>query len=239
MQFVNPTLGPADIKEILRNTSRVFPAVSPLCTTALCGDGIVDAQAAVQAAASFGTATPRISAGNATTAGLRSDGTWWSWGNNGAGQFGVSSPPATSANPFQAPTLAGIVLGTSGQTYALGIRADAVLFSWGDNTFGQLGRSTGTPTVPGTVAGLTSVTQTSGGKFHTLAQKSEAFGCHLRCEGDDPGRVGAWPVQTCDKPQLNRRIRNQKVDRDCSGRFLVCRPCLFRRRAASEALSSL
>ncbi|GAB4281467.1 MAG: hypothetical protein Kow0092_36770 [Deferrisomatales bacterium] len=49
---VNPELGPAEVLGLLQETARPFPDSS--CTTATCGAGIVDAGAAVSAAAAHG-----------------------------------------------------------------------------------------------------------------------------------------------------------------------------------------
>lgn len=52
MLSVKPTLTPAQTESILKSSARVFPAGST-CNTSICGDGIVNAAAAVTSAVSF------------------------------------------------------------------------------------------------------------------------------------------------------------------------------------------
>ena len=82
MLAVAPSLTPGQIVEILQSTAKPFPAGST-CTTSTCGAGILDAGAAVRAAASFGGG-----------AGPNYQGLWWAapaesesgWGLNLAHQ---------------------------------------------------------------------------------------------------------------------------------------------------------
>jgi serine protease len=57
MFSINPSLTPAQVLQILQNTARPFPSGST-CTTSLCGSGMLDAGAAVNAVANPATATP-------------------------------------------------------------------------------------------------------------------------------------------------------------------------------------
>jgi len=74
-----------------------------------------------------------------TTAGLKSDGTLWTWGSNNYGQLGDNTGVAKSS-PV---TTAGggtnwIALANDGTTCAA-IKSDGTLWTWGSNQVGQLG----------------------------------------------------------------------------------------------------
>jgi serine protease len=81
MLSVAPSLTPSDVVSILKTTAKPFPAGSN-CTTDICGAGILDAGAAVRAAASMAAASPNY------------QGLWWAspagsesgWGINLAHQ---------------------------------------------------------------------------------------------------------------------------------------------------------
>ena len=117
MLSVNPSLSPQFVKEILQNTSRPFPINTPAlgsqadCTTALCGNGIVDARVSVQAVSQWGITAPRVAAGGGASAALRSDGTVWTWGRSGLGFLGTGVGVGDYGGvgvPMQAAPLAGV-----------------------------------------------------------------------------------------------------------------------------------
>ena len=72
---------------------------------------------------------------------LRADGTVWAWGNNVAGQLGVSTI-TYSAVPIQVPGVSEIVAISAGGSHALALRRDGAVVTWGLNSNGQLGDNT-------------------------------------------------------------------------------------------------
>lgn len=80
-----------------------------------------------------------ISAGSVHSAALLNDGTLWTWGANGTGQLGRDSASTSSGSP-------GVVIPdatwrsvSAGSYHTAAIRDDRTLWTWGQNTHGQLG----------------------------------------------------------------------------------------------------
>ena len=69
---------------------------------------------------------------------IRSDGTLWGWGQNGAGDLGLNNTTSYSS-PVQVGTLNDWAQVVSAVVHSHGIRTDGTLWSWGRNTEGQLG----------------------------------------------------------------------------------------------------
>jgi alpha-tubulin suppressor-like RCC1 family protein len=86
------------------------------------------------------TTWTQISAGTGFILAINTNGTLWSWGNNNAGQLGVSS----TTNSIS-PRLVSGPAGTSwaaiaaGSSHSLGITTTGRLYGWGYNLFGQVG----------------------------------------------------------------------------------------------------
>lgn len=96
-----------------------------------------------QQTVAFGTNWKQISCGSTHTAAVKTDGTLWLWGSNLYGQLGDNSTTKRSS-PVQT-----IALGTNwqqvscgGSSHTAAIKADGTLWSWGNNTDGQLGDNT-------------------------------------------------------------------------------------------------
>ena len=130
-----------------------------------------------------GTNWKQVSAGDAHTAAIKTDGTLWSWGNGGSGRLGnaVTTNVSTPITTFSGGTNWKQV--SSGGSYTVALRDDGInkeLFVWGNGSFGQLGDNerllndtspTSTPIT--TFAGGTNWKQVDAGNIHTSAIKTD------------------------------------------------------------------
>ena len=122
-----------------------------------------------------GTNWKQVSAGGYYVAAIKTDGTLWSWGNNGTvGRLGdgtttaKSSPVQTVSGGFNWKQVS-CAPGLGAQTLA--IKTDGTLWLWGANASGQLGTNDTTPqsSPVQTVAGGSNWMNISSGKDHILA----------------------------------------------------------------------
>jgi len=130
---------------------------------------------------SGGTNWKQVSAGGSHTAAIKTDGTLWTWGDNLYGQLGDNTR-TSKKSPIQT-----ITFGTNWKQVATGylnissIKTDGTLWSWGDNSKGQLGDNT--------ITGKSSPVQTvSGGNNWKQVSSSILSGYHITAiqeMGDD------------------------------------------------------
>jgi alpha-tubulin suppressor-like RCC1 family protein len=116
-----------------------------------------------------------VTGGDYHTAAIKTDGTLWLWGRNSYGQLGdntrvgKSSPVQTVSAGTNWKSVAGGFLHTTS------IKIDGTLWTWGNNTHGQLGDNTtahrSSPIQ--TVAGGTNWKSVAGGSYHTVAIKTD------------------------------------------------------------------
>ena len=123
---------------------------------------------------SGGTNWKSVASGYYHTAAIKTDGTLWTWGSNGYGQLGDNTTTSRSS-PVQtvsSGTNWKQVSASNGHTAA--IKTDGTLWSWGYNTYGQLGDNTNTnkSSPVQTVSGGTNWKSVAGGGVHTLAIRS-------------------------------------------------------------------
>jgi alpha-tubulin suppressor-like RCC1 family protein len=114
-----------------------------------------------------------VSAGEDHTVAIKTDGTLWAWGENGAGQLG----DGTNINrntPMQIGTDNNWQSISAGWHHTIAIKTDGTLWAWGANWYGQLGDGTdigkNTPTQIGTAANWLKI---SAGYAHTVAIKTD------------------------------------------------------------------
>jgi alpha-tubulin suppressor-like RCC1 family protein len=100
---------------------------------------------------------PAVASGLYFSLALKSDGTVWAWGDNSIGQLGIGS--AGSGTPVTTPVqvidptdpsghLTGAVAIRAGWNYGLALKGDGRVLTWGDNTYGELGRGPSCPIPP-------------------------------------------------------------------------------------------
>ena len=122
-----------------------------------------------------GTNWKSIAGGGYHTVALKTDGTLWSWGYNGDGELGVNNI-TTRSTPVT--TLLG---GTNwksiscGQYHTVALKTDGSLWSWGANSYGQLGvnDTTNRLTPVTTLLGGTNWKSIACGFSHTVALKTD------------------------------------------------------------------
>ena len=115
-----------------------------------------------------------ISAGYSHSMAIRSDSTLWTWGDNSVGQLGdVLGTYQPKSSPVQVGTASYLQI-AAGNNFSLAIASNYALYSWGDNTYGQLGNNN----IISTTYSWTAVASSSG---HTLAIRTD-------------GKLFAWGV---------------------------------------------
>ncbi len=137
-----------------------------------------------------------VAAGKHHVAALRSDGTVWTFGSNMSGELGW--PTSTNSlqpnpTPRMVENLSNIVAVTAGTHYTAALRSDGTVWTFGSNTFGQLGPNTNVGTsrpswYPVQVPELTGITSISAGGAHTLALRAD--GTVLGFGGNLTGQLG-------------------------------------------------
>ncbi|BAS26954.1 RCC1 repeat-containing protein [Limnochorda pilosa] len=167
----------------------------------------------------FLTNAAELAGGTSHSLALKSDGTVWAWGSNGAGQLGDGTT-TTSGVPVQVKGPGGTGLFTSvaavasGSFHNLALRNDGSVWAWGSNVYGQLGDgSTANRSTPVQVSGLTDPVAIAGGTRHSLALKSD--GTLWAWGSNDSGQLGDGTL--IDRPvpsQVNfRPSANAGADR--------------------------
>ncbi|MBI0071407.1 InlB B-repeat-containing protein [Bifidobacterium apousia] len=108
-----------------------------------------------------------VSAGDAYSMALASDGTVYTWGSNGKGQLGNGTTGNYSTEPVKAQTgNAKITAISAGRAYAMALASDGTVYTWGNNGKGQLGNGSsdgGSHPSPTKVTALSNITAISAG----------------------------------------------------------------------------
>ncbi len=170
----------------------------------------------------FLTGISAIAAGETHVLALRSDGSLWAWGGNTSGQLGYGNTIASSvpiqvcADPICTGFLTSVVAMSAGGLHSLAVRTDGTLWTWGDNTSGQLGDGTttlrttpvqvcagGQVVPPACTVFLTGVVAVAAGNDYSLALRQDGavmgFGNDLNSVlGDDV--VPVEPIRPIAQP---------------------------------------
>jgi len=116
----------------------------------------------------------KIAGGMFNTIALTVNGTVWTSGDNTYGQLGNDGTVINSNVPVQVTGLNGVTAIAGGLYHAVALKGDGTVWTWGYNTYGQLGNGTViNSNVPVQVYGLKGVTAIAGGLHHTVALKGD------------------------------------------------------------------
>ena len=142
------------------------------------GDGTTtDADAPVQVLLPTGVTAKAIAGGNSTAYAIGSNGKLYAWGDNNDGQLG-NGTTTSSDTPVQVSLPTGVTAAaiTGGYYSGYAVGSDGKLYSWGDNTYGELGNgTTSSSDTPVQVSLPTGVTATAiaGGSYTGYAIGSD------------------------------------------------------------------
>jgi len=106
------------------------------------GDNTVTKRSSPVQTIAYGTNWKQVSAGYTHTAAIKTDGTLWCWGENYQGKLGDNTI-ASKSSPVQTVTFGNNWKQTSaGRNHTAAIKTDGTLWTWGSNSYGQLGDNT-------------------------------------------------------------------------------------------------
>ncbi len=140
------------------------------------------------------------------TAAIKADKTLWTWGYNAHGQLGNntttnSTIPVQVMNSNGSSYLQNVVAVAAGYSHTAALLTDGTVWTWGDNSNGQLGNGTTTDSLlPVQVSGLTNIVAIAAMYENTMALKSDgtlwAWGLNAYGELGDGTKTNATiPVQ--------------------------------------------
>jgi alpha-tubulin suppressor-like RCC1 family protein len=107
---------------------------------------------------------------------LKSDGTVWTWGNDGWGQLG-NGKYLSSSTPIQVPGLTAVTAIAAGSLHNVAVKSDGTVWAWGFDYFGQVrigtNKDRGNVLSPVQVTGLTGMIAVAAGGDTSYALKSD------------------------------------------------------------------
>jgi alpha-tubulin suppressor-like RCC1 family protein len=147
----------------LGDGSNVAQRTTPVAVKGLGGSGTL-------------TSVKAVAGGYEHSLALLDNGTVAAWGTNNKGQLGLgASDTASHSTPALVPGLSNIVAIAAGHSFSMALRADGAIFTWGNNSEGQLGTGTASDSgcscvgAPFHVASLPAAKAIGAGQAHGLA----------------------------------------------------------------------
>lgn len=135
---------------------------------------------------------PTMAGGDSHTLVVK-NGTVWAWGANNLGQLGDGT--ATNMPRLLPMQVTGdlsnvnVKAVAAGAAFSLALDINGNVYSWGDNTYGQLGRTPPPDSkLPGVIPGLTDVVSIAAGNNHVVAVKGD--GTVLAWGNNSDGQLG-------------------------------------------------
>ena len=169
---------------LLRGKAHLFVVSTLLASVAIA------AQSSTVASAAPLPLLPIVAGGDRHSLVLAGDGTLWTFGENFSGQLGTTINNGTEdPNPVPTQVMANVQAVAAGAYHSMALKTDGTLWTFGDNSCGQLGFETNSGTgnanpVPTQV--MADVIAIAAGSFHSMALTSDGdlwtFGCNFEGE---------------------------------------------------------
>ena len=130
-----------------------------------------------------------VSAGDSHTVAVKTDGSLWAWGFNLYGQVEDGSAGTDRTSPVPIATGTTWTSVSAGANHTLAVRSGGTLWSWGDATYGQLGRglSAVAASVPTQVGTLDQLDLGGGRRLPLTGGAVDRFTLGLGIQPDRPG----------------------------------------------------
>jgi len=149
-----------------------------------------------------------VAAGGEHSLALRADGTVWGWGRNSEGELGDGTH-VNRSSPSQVAGLSGVVALAAGGDVSVALISDqaeaGTVWTWGDNTHGQLGDGTTVgQSRPIKVAGVPSATAVAAGRDWVLVRL--ANGVLWTWGANDVGQLGDGSTTMRPWPDAGPRV---------------------------------
>jgi alpha-tubulin suppressor-like RCC1 family protein len=112
------------------------------------------------------------------------DHTVWTWGLNNYGQLGNGGIVSPNPTPTEIPGFSGAAAVGGGLSHSIALKLDGSVWTWGDNSFAQLGRGTISTTpvpTPGAVTGISGAVAVAAGTLHNVVLLADGT---VRCWGE-------------------------------------------------------
>ena len=115
----------------------------------------------------------QVSAGADYTVAVRSDGTVSEWGLSGNGELNGSAGKQAHLTPEQVPGLSGITQVATDGFHTLALRSDGAVWSWGENSYGEIGDGSFTARTSPEQLSLSGVIRVAVGPAESAAVRSD------------------------------------------------------------------
>ena len=117
----------------------------------------------------------QVDLGNLFSTAIKTDGTLWTWGDNGHGQLGLNTPIAANmSSPVQVGALTSWLQVSAGSYHVAAIKTDGSLWTWGRGSTGRLGHNNVIDqSSPVQVGALTTWAKATAGNAVTFAIKTD------------------------------------------------------------------
>ena len=151
-----------------------------------------------------------IEAGYNHSLAISQSGQVWAWGDNSAGQLGRDTTATPSNVPGRVTGLADVKSIAAGYDFSLALTSDGSLYSWGGNSYGQLGigSTTGVST-PSKVANT--YKSIAAGYYHCIGITQD--GKIYTWGGNEKGQLGTGDLINHNTPVLLNNLESSRSRR--------------------------